>query len=574
MVVAVGGTVMSIRLQGALEDLNVANKDKTDKLWQAYLERARALRSSGHVGQRFETLKVIGEAAKIKITPELRDEAVAALVLPDVEIAREWEGYPQGSLNVDADTTLQRYVRMSSHGDLTVCRSTSAGEEVSARLPAHGQPFFRGLWMSPDGRSFAYSHSSRSERSSGDVRIWRLDGPVPTVYADAKDVRDFVVAFSADGRRLALGHVDGTISLYDLDRAALPGVLRIGEPANGLAFHPRDGRLAVACSKSIRLFDVNSDEELPALQNPKVSGWANGLAWHPGGRLLAATAGHGIHLWDTEAAAEALPPLLGHTGQGIFVAFNREGDRLVSTGWDQQTRLWDPLTGRLLLTMPVACGTRFSADGTLFGLGSDGSKLQLWRVAEGRELRLLRRLTKDTTHPVLDAEGRILATTSEESLTFFDLATGRELASVELTGNHPRSFDPHEGWMTGGSAGTLLWPLTRDPMRSNVLRVGPPKPVSTRAHSGAAASTDGRVRVIPFGNEAIVLDRTDPAKRVVLGPLYDVRNVAVSPDGRFAATFSWWWDARYKSVRIWEADTGRHVVRFARRKGRAWRLQP
>ena len=110
--IAVGGAVFNLNLQQALRDVQAADRDKTEKLWQAYLERARALRSSGLVGQRFETLKVIREAAKIKVTPELRDEAVAALVLPDVELAREWEGYPAGTFNVAPDATFQRFVRI------------------------------------------------------------------------------------------------------------------------------------------------------------------------------------------------------------------------------------------------------------------------------------------------------------------------------------------------------------------------------------------------------------------------------------------------------------------------------
>ena len=81
MFIAIGGSVFSLYLRQALHDARAADEEKTEELWQSHLQRARALRSSGREGQRFAALKAIREAAKIKVTPELRDEAVAALDL-------------------------------------------------------------------------------------------------------------------------------------------------------------------------------------------------------------------------------------------------------------------------------------------------------------------------------------------------------------------------------------------------------------------------------------------------------------------------------------------------------------
>ena len=75
----------------ALTDREAALKEATDQLFLALVNQARAERGSGRIGQRFEALKAIRAAARIRITPELRTEAMAALVLPDAEIAQEWE---------------------------------------------------------------------------------------------------------------------------------------------------------------------------------------------------------------------------------------------------------------------------------------------------------------------------------------------------------------------------------------------------------------------------------------------------------------------------------------------------
>jgi hypothetical protein len=116
VVMALGGMIFSLKLGRALDDVRVADAEKTEQLWQAHLLRARALRTSGRVGQRFEALKAIRAAAEIKASPELRDEAVAALVLPDVEVEREWQGYREDTLFWAHDAAFERYARIYKKG--------------------------------------------------------------------------------------------------------------------------------------------------------------------------------------------------------------------------------------------------------------------------------------------------------------------------------------------------------------------------------------------------------------------------------------------------------------------------
>ena len=94
---------------------------KTEKLWQSYLDRAAGGRSSGRVGQRFAALEAIREAAKIGVAGAA-DEAIAALVLPDVEVAHEWDAFPEGTLCYAFDAKFERYARMNKQRELTVCR--------------------------------------------------------------------------------------------------------------------------------------------------------------------------------------------------------------------------------------------------------------------------------------------------------------------------------------------------------------------------------------------------------------------------------------------------------------------
>ena len=577
LVIAVGGTLLSLHLRQALSDVQAADRDKTEKLWQSHLDRARALRSSGRVGQRFEALEAIREAARIQVTDELRDEAVAALVLPDVKVESEWDGCPPDTMSLVSDANFERYARINKLGEVTVCRRGPNGEEVLARVPAIGVSRYWGMWMSPDGRYLAYGHSSPSEGVAGSLRILRLDGPVPTVLPyEPANVHLQSVAFHPDGRHLAVGDTGGTISVYDLETSRQPRRRAIGVVPHTLAFNPLDGRLAAACGESIRLFDGSTLRELTTLRDPRLHSWEFGLAWHPNGRLLAASCEDmKIHVWDTQTAAEAMAALDGHPASGVTMAYNRAGDRLLSTSYDRQTRLWDAVSGRLLITMPGTYGAQFGPTDASIGLGRAGTKLAIWQLADGRELRHIRRSKAEdrdvVASPVLDADGRVLAANSRTGLVFFDFASGRELAAVRLRETataYARSFDRRDGWMTSGSTDALLWPVHSDPDRTDVIRVGPPRSIGASGHAGADATPDGRVRIIPQNtgllllekSQALIVDRDRPGRRIVLKPQYDIRHAAVSPDGKWAATCSWFWDGQSAAVRVWDAETGRPVM--------------
>jgi serine/threonine protein kinase/WD40 repeat protein len=560
----------------ALRAARQSERDGKDQLFLALLNQARAKRVSGRPGQRFEALKAIRQAAQIRVTPELRTEAIAALVVPDVEIAQEWDGFPDGTLSLAFDANFERFARLHRSGSVTVGRLSDNREEVIAHLPSHGKPPFWGLWLSPDCRFVAYGHSRVGDMEARGVCVWKLDGPEPALLLDLKHgVGGNALAFRPNGRQLAIGHVDKSVSVYDLATGDCVQRLANTVTALHLAFHPRESRLAVACrSAGVLLFDVDTGAELPALRHPPGISCTYSVAWHPDGRRLAAGCNdRKIHLWDTETGTEVMPPWVGTGVDGSVVAFNHAGDRLLSRDWSGLAHVWDTATGRLLLTAPAFYWQASPTD-RLHGYDFEGAKVRLWRLAAGRELRVLRRRNADSLEvicsPVVHADGRILATQSGREnypdlswLCFFDLSTGEELASVKLAEDRPFCFHESIGWMTSGPSGLLQWPARSDAARPDVLRVGPPKTLSSglgaRLAVGAGASADGGVLAVPDGSFTTLIHRERPEQQLKLGPQHDVRFAAVSPTGRWVATCGHQTDGRSKSTRIWDADTGQLV---------------
>src|SRR5262249_59306867 len=111
--------------------------------------------------------------------------------------------------------------------------------------------------------------------------------------------------------------------------------------------------------------------------------------------------------------------------------------------------------------------------------------------------------------------------------------------------------------------GMFRWPTRTDHAQPEVLRLGPAEQLAPGLMSayarGCSASKDGQVVAVPQGNSTVVLHRKHPERRKVLGPQYDVRFTAVSPDGRWGVTSSHWPDGRSKSAWILGAGRGKKV---------------
>src|SRR5207249_163815 len=112
-----------------------------------------------------------------ELTQDLRTEAVAALCLPDFEVAAEWAGWPSGTAQMDFDANLERYAVADDEGNVVV-RKVADQSEI-ARLPGFGKLAFEGVVLSPDGRLLA--HRCGAE---GRLKLWRLDGAKPQVVVE------------------------------------------------------------------------------------------------------------------------------------------------------------------------------------------------------------------------------------------------------------------------------------------------------------------------------------------------------------------------------------------------------
>jgi WD40 repeat protein len=147
----------------------------------------------------------------------------------------------------------------------------------------------------------------------------------------------------------------------------------------GTAGFSPDGALLATGSVEVRLGehfvtvrDWRMNEQVTTLET-----YAEGLAFSPdGSKLATAHIAGAAYLWDPRTGRR-LVTLAGHTGAVTGVSFSYDGATVATAGEDGTVRLWDAETGVQQLALPghtnVAHHVRFSPDGTkLASSGADG----------------------------------------------------------------------------------------------------------------------------------------------------------------------------------------------------------
>jgi WD40 repeat protein len=170
------------------------------------------------------------------------------------------------------------------------------GEEWGERLlPEHRPTGSRCLAAAADGRTLAAGNVD------GTVSLWDMTTGESLASLAGGNEMVLAVSFSADSRLVAAAGGDAHVRIWDVATARQVATIDVPEePITSLAFAP-DGR-AVACGcedGAVRIWDVGRPGAAPqvfiASQEVILA-----VAFSPDGRTMASASlcGHGVHVWN------------------------------------------------------------------------------------------------------------------------------------------------------------------------------------------------------------------------------------------------------------------------------------
>nr|WP_191252232.1 WD40 repeat domain-containing protein [Amycolatopsis oliviviridis] len=276
-------------------------------------------------------------------------------------------------------------------------RPARRGSVLAAPHPS--DTFSGSVALSPDGRVAA------AGLDNGGVVLYDLtnpDAPViagPPLRASGSLVQ--TLEFSRDGRRLAVGSDEHTVTLWNVtDLGSITRVATLAGPGNSvysLSFSADDTLLAAGSLDSkIWLWDISAPASARPLKPLEgFSGYVHSVVFAPKGKLLAGgSADKTVRLWDLadSTAPRALGnPLVGATNYVYSVAFSPDGTTVAAGGYDHTIWTWDvtnPESPRWLATLTAALDSifvvEFTPDGRALTAGTAEKAIRLWETDPDR----------------------------------------------------------------------------------------------------------------------------------------------------------------------------------------------
>ena len=410
-----------------------------------------------------------------------------------------------------------------------------------------------GLAISPNGRWLVTIANQRN------VTVWNASNLIEIARFRTPDPVRGRLAISPDGQRVAAVISDRELlRIYEVANAGRPtDAGALGSQVLALAFSPDGRRLALGMRNStVRLHDAGTGEALRRFTGHQSEVFA--VAWTPRGDLVSAGQDNTVRVWSLAPAS----PQNSIPQRFIGFVAAPSGDQMAGMSDDRRIVLWDgrgaelrPINDRPDFA-PLAFITHQAALLVADRNEDNRAKVELWRLSDGATLRTV----------TLPENGKVLASPNgdrvvvwrKDAAAVFEAASGRELARFDpgpLQLLNGAAFDGSRFIIRTFPAGVVIWDVATG---RRLAQLDSPED----AHAE-------RITMTPDGSLIITGDR-DYRLRVwdardghllhtLPGHGGGIKALAVSPDGRTLASV-----ADDLQVKLWSLPTGRELMTIGR----------
>ena len=422
---------------------------------------------------------------------------------------------------------------------------------------------------------------ARSAMLSGLQRgLGRKFRPVPIPPANRSV---YSVSMSPDGRHMAWGSEDGTVTLWDYT-VGRPVYTLSDSPARAwsVAFSP-DGRMLASAHEDsyIVLWNVASGERIARIpnQNKVLS-----VSWSPDSQRLAAAVGPHVVVWDIAAKSSfTARDIIFDTNLGFVVsevAWSPNGKMIAAACEDKIVYILEPETGEIAKQLArhqnKVKSVAWSPSSTLLASGGDDLKVFVWDIANSQAIQELEGHADNVLSVAFSFDGTLLASAgdiSDKSIIVWDTQTFEQLdrltdysLSVESVVFIPKAGDV---LLASGSRDTsvrLYEVTTEQPLNRSLVTSRGEVIASGLDQTGAqlfaryiASQSDLRVTMLVDGKEQEVRSGLSNFRRVT--------SAAFSPDGTSLA-----YSADNGRISIVSVESGEEIRSLPNAPGPAYSL--
>jgi WD40 repeat protein len=409
------------------------------------------------------------------------------------------------------------------------------------------------LSFAPDGKFLVGALSQK-----GGLIIWEADSGKVAHELFAGKLSFHAIAFSSDGKRVAVGGEERIIRILDVTTGKeFCQTDGSAGPTMGLRFESEGKTVAAIGWEGVSFFDAAKGTLIRRVWKDKTN-LQGPVAFAPDGKTMAWSFYHGIRLVDLETGKERIP-VSGSEYLIGWADFSPDGKSVATSGG--KLRLWDVGTMRekaIESKDAVSCAA-FTPDGQQIVVACPDQTLRLRETATGKEIRRFIGTPGAVEHMQLLPGGKNVLSIARDQITrngegemfspdkfarVWDLATGKEIRKIDLTIGNAGSaaLSPDRRLLSNGHVvvdvekNAITQQLERNGMPFCVAFTGDSKRVATAANEEAIRLYD-----VATGK---VVRRFEGFEGVVL-------SLACSRDNRYLAS-----GGADHCVRLWDLHTG------------------